>query len=99
MVVGVNRFQAADEAPSQILRVDPEVMDRQRARLRRVRAERNAARVAAALAALARSARRDDNLMPPILEAVHAYATIGEICDTPAAHVRCVSAAGRGLTW
>ena len=82
VVVGVNRFQAAEDRPTDILRMDPAIMDRQRARLRRVRAERDAGRVAATLAALAHAARRDDNLMPPILGAVHAYATIGEICDT-----------------
>ncbi len=82
VVVGVNRFQAAEETPAEILRVDPAIVDRQRARLRRVRAERDAARVAAALAGLAHVARRNENLIPPILGAVHAYATIGEICDT-----------------
>jgi len=82
VVVGVNRFQAAEETPAEILRVDPAIVDRQRARLRRVRAERDAARVAAALAGLGHVARRNENLIPPILGAVHAYATIGEICDT-----------------
>ena len=82
VVVGVNRFQAAAQAPTEILRVDPGVVERQRARLRRVRGERDAARVAEALAVLDRAARGGDNLLPPILGAVHAYATVGEICDT-----------------
>ncbi len=82
VIVGVNRFQAAEEHLPLILRVDPAVVDRQKARLRRVRAERDGARVQAALAALGRGAAGRENLLPLILEAVRTYATIGEICDT-----------------
>ncbi|HYM68038.1 MAG TPA: methylmalonyl-CoA mutase family protein, partial [bacterium] len=81
VIVGVNRFQAAEERPPAILRVDPAVIERQQARLRRVRAERDGVRVAAALAALGREAGGRANLLPLILEAVRAYATVGEICD------------------
>src|SRR5579872_84462 len=81
VIVGVNRFQAAEERPPEILRVDPAVIDRQQARLRRVRAERDGARVNAALTALGREAGGRANLLPSILEAVRAYATVGEICD------------------
>jgi methylmalonyl-CoA mutase N-terminal domain/subunit len=81
VVVGVNRFQ--DDAPArvQLQRVDPGIADRQISRLRQVRAGRDGDAVARALARLGEAARGDDNLLPPILEAVRAYASIGEICD------------------
>src|SRR5579883_3181382 len=82
VIVGVNRYGAEGGPPPAILRVDPAVVDRQKARLRRVRAERDGPRCSAALAALARAAGGRDNLVPLILEAVRAYATVGEICDT-----------------
>jgi methylmalonyl-CoA mutase N-terminal domain/subunit len=82
IVVGVNRFR--DDEPAArptILRIDPEGERRQIASLRRVRAERDATAWAAALGRLEDVARGDDNLMPPIIEAVAAYATVGEIAD------------------
>jgi methylmalonyl-CoA mutase, N-terminal domain len=82
VIVGVNRFQTGDERIPPLLRVDPSVVEGQRARLRRVRAERDAGRVEAALAVLAETARGRDNLLPAILECVRAYATVGEICET-----------------
>ncbi|HEV2440231.1 MAG TPA: methylmalonyl-CoA mutase family protein [bacterium] len=82
VIVGVNRFQAGDERIPPILRVEPSVIEGQRARLRRVRAERDAGRVRAALGTLGDAARGRDNLLPPILECVRAYATVGEICET-----------------
>jgi methylmalonyl-CoA mutase N-terminal domain/subunit len=81
VVVGVNRFQGDAPARVELHRIDPEVADRQIARLRRVRAERDGDAAARALARLADAARGRDNLMPPILDAVRAYAGIGEICD------------------
>ena len=63
-----------------LLAMDPQGYERQIARLRRVRAERDSAAVAASLARLADAARDGKtNLMPPILEAVNVYATLGEI--------------------
>jgi len=81
IVVGVNRFQQAAGRPPAILRVDPAVLNRQRARLARVRAERDGARVGAALDGLGAAASGDENLLPRILDCVRTYATIGEICD------------------
>ena len=83
VVVGVNKFQSAqEERPSwQLLRVDPAVGERQVARLRRLRAERDNEKVTAALARLREAARGTENLMPYFLEAVRAYATLGEMCD------------------
>ncbi|HET7263469.1 MAG TPA: methylmalonyl-CoA mutase family protein [bacterium] len=82
IIVGVNRFQTEHERIPPLLHVDPSVVEGQRARLRRVRAERDGARVQTVLAALARTARGRDNLLPVIFECVRAYATVGEICAT-----------------
>ena len=81
VVVGLNRFRNAEEPPVPTFRVDPAVQQEQVARLAAVRARRDAARVRAALAALGDAARGRDNLMPPIVEAVEAYATLGEIAS------------------
>ncbi|MBP1620447.1 MAG: methylmalonyl-CoA mutase [Acidobacteria bacterium] len=82
VVVGVNRFRAEHEAPIPVFRVDEQVEREQVDRLRAVRARRDAGAVDAALAALDAAARGDDNLVPPVLAAVEAYASIGEICRT-----------------
>jgi methylmalonyl-CoA mutase N-terminal domain/subunit len=83
VVVGVNRFRddGAGEAKAPLQQIDPEGERRQVERVRRVRAERDPAAWAAALERLEDAARGSDNLLPPILEAVNAYATVGEISD------------------
>lgn len=81
VVVGLNKFQVKEGPPKGLLRVDPSVGERQVQKLRELRAKRDGARVKAALAALEAAAKGDANLMPPILEAVRAYATLGEVCD------------------
>ncbi|MBV8559797.1 MAG: methylmalonyl-CoA mutase [Acidimicrobiia bacterium] len=86
VVVGVNRFTEGDDAPLDILHIGPEVEERQLKRLAHVKAERNDDVVRASLHAVGRAAAEpDSNLMPPILEAVRAYATVGEIVDALAA--------------
>lgn len=82
VVVGVNRFRIEEETPPQLLRVDPAIAERQKQKLAKVRAERNAAQVNHCLQQLEQAAKGDQNLMPYILEAVRAYATVGEICGT-----------------
>jgi methylmalonyl-CoA mutase N-terminal domain/subunit len=82
IVVGVNRFQRADEQPPALLKVDAAVLKRQRSRLARVRAERDRERVQTMLSALGDAAGGGQNLLPRILDCVRAYATVGEICDT-----------------
>ncbi|BDG60781.1 acyl-CoA mutase large subunit family protein [Caldinitratiruptor microaerophilus] len=82
VVVGVNRFQINEPPPEDLLKVDPAVAERQKEKLERVRRSRDAAVVHTRLEALRRAAEGDDNLMPPIFEAVKAYCTLGEICDT-----------------
>jgi methylmalonyl-CoA mutase N-terminal domain/subunit len=81
VVVGVNRFQAEEERPIPTLRIDPEIERSQVARLNALRARRDAAKSRAALDAVERCARGSENLMPAILAAVEAYATVGEISD------------------
>jgi methylmalonyl-CoA mutase N-terminal domain/subunit len=84
VVVGVNKFrQSQGAAPIELHRADPEAYRRQVARTERVRRDRDAGRVEAALERLAAAARQSDtNIMPAMVEAVKAYATIGEICKT-----------------
>ncbi|MDI7276274.1 MAG: methylmalonyl-CoA mutase family protein [Anaerolineae bacterium] len=81
IVVGVNRYAGAEAAPPRLLRVDPEVQREQVARLQDLRTRRDSARVHRSLAALESAARGAENLVPLILDAVRAYATLGEICD------------------
>jgi len=81
VVVGVNRYTAAQEGAVPTLRIDPEIEQAQVERLRRLRARREAAPVRTALARVEEAARSSENLMPPILQAVEAYATVGEIAD------------------
>ncbi|MGH9657420.1 MAG: acyl-CoA mutase large subunit family protein, partial [Bryobacteraceae bacterium] len=81
VIVGVNRFQLPEETPYPPLRVDPALEAEQVARLRTLRAERDAASARAALAHVEETARGEGNLLPPILAAVEALATVGEIAD------------------
>jgi len=81
IIVGVNQFTTGDAAPGDILKVNPEIEEKQRKRLAKVRAERDAAATSAALARVETAARDGSNLMPPIVDAVRAYATLGEIAD------------------
>jgi methylmalonyl-CoA mutase N-terminal domain/subunit len=81
IVVGVNRFQASQASQPAVLKVDPEAGLRQALRVAALRVRRDAAPVHAALNALAAAARSNENLMPHILAAVEAYATLGEISD------------------
>ena len=80
IVVGVNRFES-EEAPIEVLRIDPEVERRQVSRLKTLRKGRDSTRVEGALENIRQSARGPANLMPVIIAAVEAYATVGEIAD------------------
>ncbi len=80
VVVGVNAFRS-DERPAMVTKVDPELEERQVARLRELRAARSGAAVRQALDAVSAAAKGTENLMPPILAAVKAEATLGEISD------------------
>lgn len=80
IVVGVNQFTINTEEKPEILKVDPELEVRQVKRLTELKQSRNQATVEEALANVRRAAEGTDNLMHPILSAVRAYATLGEIC-------------------
>ena len=80
-IVGVNTHTDTVAEPLEILRISPEVEREQVATLARRRAQRDARAVDAALSALVAAARTDENLVPPMLDAARAEATLGEICD------------------
>jgi methylmalonyl-CoA mutase N-terminal domain/subunit len=81
VVVGVNRFVTDDEAPFDTLRIGPEVEERHRVRLGDLRGRRDASRVGAALDAVREGAAGDTNLMPVLVEAARAGATLGETVE------------------
>ncbi|MFW6216677.1 MAG: acyl-CoA mutase large subunit family protein, partial [Desulfohalobiaceae bacterium] len=81
IVVGSNKFQSKEDVKVPLLRIDPEVERQQKQRVQDVRANRNQQAVEASLNALQEAAKSGSNLMPPIMDAVREYATIGEICD------------------
>jgi len=80
IIVGLNEF-VGDSAPIPLLRVDPEVERDQAERVKAFRADRDQAPCEAALAALKTAAEGDDNLLPHIVSAVKANATVGEVSD------------------
>ena len=81
VIVGQNDFVQEDDPPIKILYIDEGAGDRQLARLTALRASRDDARVRAALDHIKAAAAGTENLMPRILDAVRAYATLGEMCD------------------
>jgi methylmalonyl-CoA mutase N-terminal domain/subunit len=81
IVVGVNRFQQEDGGGVPTFRLDPALEQAQVDGLRQVRALRSQSAVEERLVALEQAARSGENLMPPILDAAGAYATVGEISD------------------
>ncbi len=81
IVVGVNEFVAEEEKPIPLLSIDPAIEREQVERVRAVRARRDSAQAAAAVAEVESRARSGANLLPAILAAVEAYATVGEISD------------------
>ena len=81
VVVGVNRYSSDEAGSIGALRIDPDMERRQVERVRAVRASRDAARWRTALEAVGAAARDGSNLVPPILLAVEARATVGEISD------------------
>ncbi len=82
IVVGVNRYQLEEEEPLDILKIDTTVEAKQVKNLQQVRAERDQAQVDSHLAQLKTAASTSENLMPYILDAVKAYASVGEIMGT-----------------
>jgi methylmalonyl-CoA mutase N-terminal domain/subunit len=81
VVVGINKFQIKEPPPSGLLKVDPAVREQQVEKIKRVKEGRDNPKVVSCLAELTKTAQGSENLIPPILEAVRSYATLGEICD------------------
>jgi methylmalonyl-CoA mutase N-terminal domain/subunit len=81
-IVGVNAYRTDAARTGTILKVDPKLEENQRARLARFRANRDATRTEKTLADLETAARGSPNLVPFVLAAVEAHATLGEISDT-----------------
>jgi methylmalonyl-CoA mutase N-terminal domain/subunit len=80
-VVGVNRYVVEEPIEIPILEMDPRGEERQREKLARLRAERDQERWSAALENVRRTAEGNENIMPALIEASHAYATLGEIAN------------------
>jgi methylmalonyl-CoA mutase, N-terminal domain len=81
VIVGVNKYEMENDSQIPTLAIDESVRDHQIERLDQTKAKRDSGAVANALEALKRAAQRGDNTMPATIEAVRAYATLGEICS------------------
>jgi methylmalonyl-CoA mutase N-terminal domain/subunit len=81
IVVGVNKYVRGTEPPIELLKIDPEVEKRQMQRLKKIKQERDNVKVADRLGRLKDAAKKDENLMPYIIDAVREYASLQEICD------------------
>jgi methylmalonyl-CoA mutase N-terminal domain/subunit len=81
IVVGVNKFVDKKAIPIERFYFNPDIEDREKRKLRRLRRERDRSRVKIALTDVKDAAHRGNNIMPPIIEAVKVYATLGEISD------------------
>jgi methylmalonyl-CoA mutase N-terminal domain/subunit len=81
IIVGVNEFELAEEKPPEILKIGLSLEERQKEKLARLKARQDKQAVVAALKQVEEAARGTDNLMPCIIDAVRAYATLGEISD------------------
>ncbi len=80
IIVGVNDLVSAQEQPVSILRIDEQAAQRQVEKTAALRRRRSAAAVEAALERVGEAAAGRSNIMPPLIDAVRAYATVGEIC-------------------
>ena len=81
VIVGVNKYVMPEERPIDILKIDPAIEQRQVERVRKIKRERNQAEARAKLGCVQAAARNGENLMPPLIEAVKAYCTLGELAD------------------
>ena len=82
IVVGVNKYQTDEASSIELFEIDPELERHQAARVKAVRAARDQSAWRSALDTVAAAANRGDNLVPAIVSAVEAHATVGEIADT-----------------
>ena len=81
-IVGVNAFTEPDEHGLDLLQIDESSQTHQLSKLTKLKKRRDSEQVHRALDGLAKAAAGSENTMPHILNAVRAYATVGEICDT-----------------
>ncbi|MGL4596424.1 MAG: methylmalonyl-CoA mutase family protein, partial [Bacteroidia bacterium] len=81
IIVGVNKFNVEEKPMDNLFTVDDSIRAMQMEKIRQVKAERDQTQVTQALQAIDAAARSEENLMPRILTAVEAYATLGEIAD------------------
>jgi len=81
VVVGMNKYQSDKDPKQDLLKVDPEVGETQKERLKKLKDERNNEAVKENLETLRKACKTDENVMPHIISAVKEYATLGEICD------------------
>ncbi|NTV56562.1 MAG: methylmalonyl-CoA mutase, partial [Deltaproteobacteria bacterium] len=79
--VGINKYTMEEPPPTNLLKVDMSVGEVEGAKLKKLRAERDQAKWKAALDHLQKVSQTDENVMPAVIEAVKAKATVGEICD------------------
>lgn len=82
IIVGVNEFRLQEDIQPEILRIDESIREKQMARLKEIRSRRDGSAAESALGQLRRAAEAGQNLIPFILTAVEAYATVGEISDS-----------------
>ena len=81
VIVGVNRYTEGSGEQIELHTIDPEAERRQAERTQALRARRDAAAVEQALAEVGRAAGGEDNLLPPMREALRVEATVGEVCE------------------
>jgi methylmalonyl-CoA mutase N-terminal domain/subunit len=81
IVVGVNKFKADEKIKPEILKLDPKIGETQKESIRKLKQNRDTEAVKKLLANIKNAANNNENLMPHFIEAVKAYATLGEICD------------------
>lgn len=81
IVIGVNKYHDSEKTRIETLKVNPEVEEKQKRKLKRLREERDGEKVKRALTEIRRVAGSKENLMPVVLDAVKSYTTLGEICD------------------
>ena len=81
IIVGVNKFLSEDTNPIPVLRIDESIQQIQSDKLKKLRKNRDGAKVMASLNKIFATARGDNNLMPVVVEAVENYCTLGEIAD------------------
>jgi methylmalonyl-CoA mutase N-terminal domain/subunit len=80
VIVGMNKYIIKEDAPKDLLKVDPAVGQMQKDKINALKAKRDNAAVTEKLAALKAACSTEENLMPYIVDAVRAYGTLGEIC-------------------